>query len=278
MRCSKTDKAWFRSYGVGLCTMLVWFFGLTAPIKLSAETIPFQSVAATRGVPMKPQIVQLQWSSTMPKLKSERRTQLEKASHLINRPRPPQPRDGVMGVGPTVPPTPAALPSVGIQAPEDFRSSIHLFTDAETNNATSVINEPSVGQLGEIIFVTANWFAARSTDFGASFTFVDPDIALPSISGQFFCCDQSIIYDRSRNRFIWVSLWVNPTLTTGTIRIAVSEDATTWAVYDFSSADFGLSGLPDYPHISLGANSLYMTMNHFDPFFTKTTVFACGCQ
>jgi hypothetical protein len=206
----------------------------------------------------------------MPELKPKRRAMLNEAIKNVNRPRPAVSEDGVMGVGPGVPPTQAVLP-VDIQADSDFRSFVHSFTDAETDNSTSAVNEPSVAQSGGVIFYTANWFTARSNNGGNSFTYVDPNVALPPISGQYFCCDQSVIFDRSRKMGIWISLWINSSQTTGTIRIAVTEDALTWRVYDITSASFGLAGLPDYPHIALGANYLYLTINHFYPIFTEST-------
>jgi len=195
------------------------------------------------------------------------RAWLEQAIEHVNRPRPPAPEDGVLGVGPQVPQSlPALSPNVP-QVPGDYISLVHPFTSAEDGSSTSVVNEPSVAAKWPNIFFTGNWFTAISTDGASSFTYINPNTVLSPPSGQQFCCDQSVIYDRSRDMFIWILMYTDPGQTTGTIRIVISSDLASATLYDFTSASFGLAGLPDYPHIALGANSLYLTINHFDPSF-----------
>jgi len=47
----------------------------------------------------------------------------------------------------------------------------HDFTNAETASSVSAVGESSLGSMGNnTIFYTANWYAARSTDNGQTFT------------------------------------------------------------------------------------------------------------
>jgi hypothetical protein len=150
--------------------------------------------------------------------------------------------------------------------------TVYNLSDAEDGNSTSVICEASIaGYFPNHIFMTGNWFAARFLGV-TPLTYLDPDLTLPPITGQSFCCDQSVLLDRTRSMFIWISLYVNSTLTTGTVRIAISENLVNWTVWNITSASFGLAGLPDYPQVALGANSLYLTINHFNPNFTQSTI------
>ena len=260
-----------------LYLLLGGFLMLGNPAELRAQQAGTDSVEASKSVLEPGPTAKFEWQESLPMLTKDRRQLLEQMLRGVNRSRESVPEDGFLGEPPMVPATapPRAPPGLtqAIQAPGDttifFRRPL---TDAETSNITSVVNEPSVATSWPRTFVTANWFAARSTDGLATFTYVDPDVALPRIPGQSFCCDQSVLFDRSRSMFIWISLWINIFATTGTVRIAISEDLTDWTVYDVTSAFFGLSGLTDYPQVALGANYLYMTINHFDPFFTQSTI------
>lgn len=276
MRCRRN-----RRHGLHLIGFLYLLLGgslmLGDPAALRAQQAGTVSVKASKNVLAPGRTVEFQWQKSPPTLTKDRRQRLERMLRGVNRSRESVPEDGFLGEPPMVPATPPPGPppesTQAIQAPGDatifFRRPL---TDAETDNSTSVINETSVATNWPLTFVTANWFAARSTDGLATLTYVDPDVALPPIPGQSFCCDQSVLFDRSRSMFIWISLWIDPSATTGTIRIAVSENLTNWTVSDFTSEFFDLSGLPDYPHVALGANYLYMTINHFDPFFTQSTI------
>jgi len=211
-------------------------------------------------------------SPTPPVLTQAQREWLEKATLLVNRSGPASSQDSVVAAGSMAPSTASAPRSVQPLAAGDILTINRALTDPETNNLTSVINEPSVAANWPRVFVTANWYATFSSNGMGTFSYLDANL-LPPIAGQTFCCDQSVVYDAKRNIFIWVSLFINGAATTGTLRFSVlpGDFSGLW-VYDFTSASFGLAGLPDYPHIALGANSLYVSMNHFNPNFTQATV------
>ena len=76
-------------------------------------------------------------------------------------------------------------------------------SDADTGGQTSTVGEPSVANNGREILLTGNWYATRSLDGGASWAHMSPFNFLPPVDGG-FCCDQTIIYDRSRDLLFWV--------------------------------------------------------------------------
>ena len=62
----------------------------------------------------------------------------------------------------------------------------------------STIDEPAAANNGNLVFYTGNWYAARSTNGGASWTYVDPYADMSD-----FCCDQDVIYSPNYGIFIW---------------------------------------------------------------------------
>ncbi len=149
-----------------------------------------------------------------------------------------------------------------------------LFQDTDlhtvTLNATSVVAEPSVANIGSAVLETGNWFAAVSTDGGNSFGYLDPFTAFPSVYGG-FCCDQSVLYDPSRNLMFWTLMYV-PNGTGNIIRLAIAHGEAALETTPIPFYSYGFSpqalGFPDgdwydYPQIALSSNYLYLTANVF---------------
>jgi hypothetical protein len=144
--------------------------------------------------------------------------------------------------------------------------------DRATSTQTSTINETTAAASNSNIFVTGNWFASRSTTSGKEWQLVDPFTALPSAAGG-FCCDQIVIYEPSRDIWIWILQYITHEDSSGVrnnvFRVAVSpgSDPTAWHWWDF--APIGLN--PDwrdmwfdYPDAATSANHLYVTFNAFN--------------
>ena len=166
------------------------------------------------------------------------------------------------------PPAPASDP---MPAPRALAQSFfinHVFTDIETANATSTVNEPSVGARGNEVLVTGNWFAAFSTDGGASFNYINPSNAFPASPHGTFCCDQIALYDARYDIMLWF-LQYTPDSSQNTIRLAVAQgadiDAQQWRFYDFTPMVVGNWQYEwfDYPDLSVGNANLYITSNAF---------------
>lgn len=139
--------------------------------------------------------------------------------------------------------------------------------DAATSAQTSSVNESTAAASGENIFVTGNWFASRSATAGSGWTLVNPFTALPSAAGG-FCCDQVVIYEPTRDVWIWILQYVRSG-TSNIFRVAVSRGASfgSWYWWDFSPQALNSSWTDlwfDYPDAAVSANHLYITFNAFN--------------
>ena len=110
----------------------------------------------------------------------------------------------------TVEPAPAAP-----KPPSGGAGSISFPTNSPLGIASSLTAEPSGASdpSGQIIFETANWYAAFSIDGGTTFTQISPYTTFPSADGG-FCCDQIVTYAPSIDRFIWVMQYNQTQLST----------------------------------------------------------------
>ena len=139
--------------------------------------------------------------------------------------------------------------------------------DVATSPLTSSICEPTTAASGNNIFVTGNWFASRSTNGGSNFAFVDPFSAFPSAAGG-FCCDQIVLYDPSRDIWIWIlQYW--ETGGNNIFRVAISRGNSfgSWYYWDFSPRALNPAWTDmwfDYPDAAISANHIYITFNAYD--------------
>src|SRR5574337_1250029 len=228
----------------------------------------------------RPSVVQGNLLPEPPQLSPEERQRLEQAINRTHLPGPqPSPSKDAAAkldaVGPSVPATgEAASPAKrAMDAAPLTPGTFTLFQNVDLgagapSGYTSVVGEPSVGNNGTAVFQTGNWYAALSTDNGATFSFVNPFTTFPSVNGG-FCCDQSVLYNQSRDLLFWLMLYRHDT-NTNTLRLAIAKGQSalssgTWYYYDLTPQ---MVGLPtgrwfDYPHLALSNNYLYVTANVF---------------
>ena len=143
----------------------------------------------------------------------------------------------------------------------------HLLTDAETNDNTSWIAEPSIGMNGRVTWVSGNWFSSTSSDYTDNFTYFDPASNFPAAGGG-FCCDQVVHFDRRHDlMFYYLQYQVDGT-GSNIVRLAVSagienQAKNMWFWYDLDPAIFGFADGVwfDFPGLSVGVNDLYLTSN-----------------
>jgi hypothetical protein len=139
--------------------------------------------------------------------------------------------------------------------------------DAATSTQTSTVNEPTAAASGNNVFVTGNWFAGQSTDGTVNWSLVDPFTKFPSAAGG-FCCDQIILYEPSRDIWIWILQYIRSG-GTNIFRVAVCRGASfgSWYWWDFSPTALNASWTDmwfDYPDAAVSSNHLYITFNAFD--------------
>ncbi len=116
--------------------------------------------------------------------------------------------------------------------------------------------------------MTGNTWAARSTDGGENFSFVNPfsDFAL-------LCCDQDVVYNEKNDVWVWYRQGFGDPALGGSgdineVKLSVStDDALTWCTYTFTGTDINV-GLTDhfvdYPHLQATDDKLYVSTNIFD--------------
>ena len=157
-----------------------------------------------------------------------------------------------------------------IQAPGDLT----VFSNRVNNlvptapQFRSTLGEPATVNMGKEVFYTGNTFASFSSDEGVSWT--QRAFPSPFIAGETVCCDQDLEVDRGRDRVFWGLLYLNANGTHGTVTIAVmnSPASAPSCVYDL---DIGTNRLPDYPHLGLSNDFLYVNSNNFDTKGTAST-------
>jgi hypothetical protein len=178
--------------------------------------------------------------------------------------------------GPVVPITPTPNSTIVKPDPSDppvtFNANDPLNltsggSNGQVSNTGTIANggvEPSGASNGAgVIFATANWVAAFSTDGGSSFTQLDPTTIFNAKDAIGFCCDQIVQYVPSIDRFIWLLQGG------GGYRLALASPSdvkaskgTKWTQWNgFTPAFFGLKGSLDYPDMSVGSNYLYLSFD-----------------
>jgi hypothetical protein len=118
--------------------------------------------------------------------------------------------------------------------------------------------EPSGASGGGVIFVTANWTAAYSTDGGSTFTPLNPTTVFPS-DAVGFCCDQIVQYVPSIDRFVWLLQGNGYRLATASPQQIIDSGGTSWTYWNLTPNVFGTCSGFDYPDMSVGNNQLYMS-------------------
>jgi hypothetical protein len=175
----------------------------------------------------------------------------------------------------TTKPAPGSGGSASISFPTNDPLGINSSGTAEPSGAS----DPT----GKIIFEAANWYAAFSTDGGATFTQLNPTTIFPNNVDGGFCCDQIVQYAPSIDRFIWVLQYGAttpapnpnpkklPTLGPNLYRIASASPAsvkssggTAWSYFDITStAVLGSTSTSwlDYPDTAIGSSNFFLSFD-----------------
>lgn len=137
-------------------------------------------------------------------------------------------------------------------------------TGTDTGGSTGTVNEPSLAMSGKRVLVAGNWFASRSTDRGASWSFVNPFREFPSTSGS-FCCDQVLMYVRSHRLWVWL-LQYEVVGDGNLFRLAVSKTGApdSWTWWDTRPTDIDLTWTDrwfDYPDLATTDENLWVSFN-----------------
>ena len=169
-------------------------------------------------------------------------------------------------------PPPASLgtpvtPVRGPGAIEFIENNSLGLTSGTVTGTASTTAEPSGGSSGGgVVFATANWVAAYSTDGGNTFTQLDPTTIFPN-DAVGYCCDQIVQYVPSIDRFIWFLQGTGYRLASASPADIINSGGTAWTYWNLTPDVFGQpagTGF-DYPDLSVGNNSLYMSWDAGSP-------------
>lgn len=132
----------------------------------------------------------------------------------------------------------------------------------------STLGEPAHANVGGEIFYTGNTFASFTSNTGV--TWAERGFPPPPNAGDTMCCDQDVEYSQGRNTVFWSMLYLNATRTVGTVTIAVlaSPNVAPSCRYEFT---FGANVVPDYPHLGLSNDFLYLNVNNLNTNGTANT-------
>ncbi len=127
---------------------------------------------------------------------------------------------------------------------------------------SSTLGETAAANDGNSVFYTGNTYASFSNDLGVNWT----DVAIPAgpADAPNACCDQDVVRAHSRDRLFSIMLYLNAGGTNGGIRIFVrnAPDAAPLCTYFIDPAGAADNIVPDYPHMGLTANFLYLGTNN----------------
>ena len=151
----------------------------------------------------------------------------------------------IVPIAPLVPGTPTATPTVVVQAPSsaaigaapvvfDVNNGMGL-PSFEGYGGVSETAEPSGGSSGAgVIFSTANYLAAFSTDDGGTFTALNPSTIFPPGAVPHWGGDQIALYVPSIDRFIWLSQGLGYRLASASPAEVVNSGGTAWTYWTLS--------------------------------------------
>ncbi len=127
-----------------------------------------------------------------------------------------------------------------------------------SGDSAAACAEPSGASGGGVIFATANWNAAYSTDGGATWKILDPTTIFPADTIG-YCCDQIVQYAPSIDRFIWLLQGTGYRLAMASPADIRNSNGTSWTYWNLTPGLFGKCTGPDYPDLSVGDNNLYIS-------------------
>ncbi len=215
-----------------------------------------------------------------------------------------EPNDEAIPIPPTGPSRPVPAPAqseignlgnAGTQVKSGItlglNSPLDLYVDTSFGNTINTSGwplDPNVASKGDTVLVTHNTYLEYSTDGGHTFTELDPTTIFPNFTDKGvlidggLCCDQSVVYVPSIDRFVWLmQFWKGSSTKKNRDRVAAAKPADllkagtctpsscsinlatfadAWTYWDLTSDTFDLGAhWMDYPDLSYGANNLYVS-------------------
>lgn len=208
----------------------------------------------------------LPWSDEPPVLSEKQKAFLKSMLDKIHLPGPSLPVSGAPVAGPAYG-TEMPRPDESYGAEPSASSPPVLFKTVDLtgwpSGYKSTVLEPAAANIGKYIFYTGNWYAARSNNQGVTWTYVSPFSGFTD-----FCCDQDVIYDKTRDAMFWLRMGSPDGSGENVFKLGVSTNGgTSFCTYSVSPASVNGTWTNewwDYPQLALTNNSLYITWNIFN--------------
>lgn len=170
----------------------------------------------------------------------------------------------------TPPMGPESVPNV---APANPAATVMLYRNniVAPGGSRSNVGEPSASKTvgGNTILQTGNWYAARSTDDGASWSYINPYTRFSALDAG-FCCDQYTVYHLPTNMVVWLLQYsYSSTTMHGSFRLAVSVgNANTGNPshsYSLNPTNMGFASGTwfDFPHMAASGDFVFVAFNVF---------------
>lgn len=125
----------------------------------------------------------------------------------------------------------------------------------------STLAEPAAANKGKKVHYTGNTFASSSKNRGKTWT----SEALPGgpADAPTACCDLDVVRAHAQDRFFSSLLYTNGAVTNGVVRIFVRTNprVAETCFYDIDPGGAADNILPDYPHLAVSNNFLYLSTN-----------------
>ncbi len=143
-------------------------------------------------------------------------------------------------------------------------TSFYTLNNKNTRASTvgSNLAEPAAINEGQYVFYSGNTHAEYSLNRGATWT--AKSIPAGPADAPYACCDIDVVYDRARGLTIWSVLYLNAAGTNGVVRTFVNRtvNGNYACSYTWDPAGTSNNTVPDYPHLGLTNNYLYLTTNN----------------
>lgn len=165
--------------------------------------------------------------------------------------------------GPTEPGRPSeVVPSHAGAGPPGDPSAFLIGKNVKNPLASiigSSIAEPAAANdRGQILYL-GNTFASQSVNGGT--TWRNVPLPLGPEDAPYACCDPDVIHDHRRGGTFWSVLYLDEGLSNGAVRIFVRRNipAGDACSYTVDPGGTGNDIIPDYPHLGLSENFLYLS-------------------
>jgi len=148
--------------------------------------------------------------------------------------------------------------------PEEFIIGRNALNSQANNEGNSPLAEPAAANEGINIFYAGNYAHNEySSDGGKNWT----DVPVPGgpVDAPVPSFDWDVIYDQARGVTFRSGLYLNDTASNGVVRIFVRREIESDdnCIYTIDPAGESDNTLPDFPHINISNNFLYLTTNNF---------------